>query len=121
MLTKLLMLILKCERSCPITLCLTPADWRCGGCVIVAMPCIFFILSIFALQTLSTHTIHKHNRTFIYHKYAHYFTIQSAGTRPGSAPADHLSATIGVVQCADSRSSARLSHWGNRSRYWIIG
>ena len=68
--------------------------------MIVAMPCIVFILSIFAMQTLSTHT-----QTQSYFHSSHVFTLlhhQRAGTVPGSAPADHLSATIGVVQCADS-------------------
>ena len=74
--------------------------------MIVAMPCIVFILSIFALQTLSTVSTHTYTNTIIHSSITSlHITLlhhQRAGTVPGSAPADHLSATIGVVQCADS-------------------
>ena len=74
--------------------------------MIVAMPCIVFILSIFALQTLSTHTTQTQSYTHL-SQVCTLLHHQRAGTRPGSAPADHLSATIGVVQCADSPDPVR--------------
>ena len=95
------------------------------GCVIVAMPCSFHTLNLcFADTKYSKYThIYKHNHTLIHHKSAHHIASPSEGWDCAwlcSCWPSVCNYRCGPV-CRLSRSSVRLSHLGNRSRYWIIG